>query len=115
MNTLFDMESPEIKECDLFEKFITRFNEIRKEFKPKSRGIKPTNQNGRKRLKEFLKVYSFNDLEIIIRNVFEDKWHTGIGWGCVTPDYVLRENIIQRFIDAENKQNNDSGGYDYQA
>ena len=113
MDTLFDFESPELKQEDLYKKFITRFNEIRKEYLPKSRGIQPTNQNGRKRLREFLKVYSFKDIEGVITNVFEDDWHTKINWHPVTPDYILREKIIQRYIDAENKQKNDSGSYEY--
>lgn len=113
MNTLFDMDSKEMVKTDLFNKFVDKFNEIRKEFLPQSRGIQPTKNSSRSRLREILKVYSMEDLERMIRNVFEDDFHSENNWKWITPDYVLRETTLQRFIDAEIKPNNDEGGYEY--
>jgi len=113
MNTLFDMDSKEIEKTDLFSKFVDKFNEIRKEFLPQSRGIKPTTDSIRNRLRVILKVYSFKDIETIIRNVFDDEFHSEHNWKWVTPDYILRETTIQRFINETSKSANDTGSYEY--
>jgi hypothetical protein len=81
------------------------YNEIRKSKLPKSRHVSlALNTLARRRLRDLKKIVKIEDLEVVIRNAFNDSFHKDSAYKHLTTDFLLRPNIIERYLNNVSEQ-----------
>ena len=82
--------------------FLTWYNETRKEYLPKSRGITAWTDKAKRNFKKTKgKGYTTGDIKHGIRSAFEDPHHKESKWHYVTLEFITREDILQRYVNTE--------------
>lgn len=82
--------------------FLTWYNEIRKEYLPKSRGITAWTDKAKRNFKKTKgKGYTKGDIKHAIRAAFDDPNHRESKWHYVTVEFITREDILQRYVHTE--------------
>ncbi|NOQ49709.1 MAG: hypothetical protein GQ553_03480 [Nitrosomonadaceae bacterium] len=82
--------------------FLNWYNEIRKEYLPKSRGITAWTDKAKRNFKKTKgKGYTKGDIKHGIRAAFDDPHHKESKWHYVTLEFITREDILQRYVNTE--------------
>jgi hypothetical protein len=85
-------------------KFITFFNSIRNTKYQATAKIKQC-------LKARCKEYSKEDIIIAIKNAHLDDYHKSTNFKYLTPEFILRTDKIEKFLNAPKEQSNEPKGY----
>jgi hypothetical protein len=85
-------------------KFITFFNSIRNTKYQATSKIKQC-------LKARCKEYSKEDIIIAIKNAHLDDYHKSTNFKYLTPEFILRTDKIEKFLNAPKEQSNEPKGY----
>jgi len=86
-------------ENNIHNAFLEKFNSLRKEYLPNSKGIYRMDDKSKRQLKALVK--KGNTLDEIIeaaRNAFSDQFHAENGWKFIMPEYITRDNIFTKWI-----------------
>jgi hypothetical protein len=85
-------------------KFITFFNSIRNTKYQATVKVKQC-------LKARCKEYSKEDIIIAIKNAHLDDYHKSTNFKYLTPEFILRTDKIEKFLNAPKEQSNEPKGY----
>jgi hypothetical protein len=85
-------------------KFITFFNSIRNTKYQATSKVKQC-------LKARCKEYSKEDIIIAIKNAHLDDYHKSTNFKYLTPEFILRTDKIEKFLNAPKEQSNEPKGY----
>jgi uncharacterized phage protein (TIGR02220 family) len=85
-------------------KFITFFNSIRNTKYQATAKVKQC-------LKARCKEYSKEDIIIAIKNAHLDDYHKSTNFKYLTPEFILRTDKIEKFLNAPKEQSNEPKGY----
>ena len=82
------------------DEWLEMFNRIKANFHAKkgSRFVRTRQISKVARLHDRLKIYSMEELGKVIYNAYNDQHHIESGWKWVTTDFVLRNDIIERYL-----------------
>jgi uncharacterized phage protein (TIGR02220 family) len=85
-------------------KFITFFNSIRNTKYQATAKVKQC-------LKARCKEYSKEDIIVAIKNAHLDDYHKSTNFKYLTPEFILRTDKIEKFLNAPKEQSNEPKGY----
>lgn len=84
-------------------KFVTYFNKV-KGSASGNKGKYSVTSNVLKLFKLRVKKYSSEQIAKAVRNGFADRKHIEENFKYMTPEFILRENIIERYVNIEEKK-----------
>lgn len=103
---LFGEKKPDVTltKKEMFSDFITAFN--------KQKGI-ASGKLGKfvgldseyKKFCAISKIFSNKQITDALKTAFKDDFHTGNGFKYLTPEYMLRQNIMQRYVNVADEKN----------
>jgi hypothetical protein len=103
-----------VESKDIYSLFLEMFNKtITLDAKRNFKGCAKSRRQFAARLKD---GYEGKDFQLALKNIMLDKYHLDTDLRYVTPDFVTRSNILERFINIQTLKENKTGrkdGLDY--